>query len=342
MSAYTSHDDYLKATEGPGTASAAERHGSLGLPCHTSEQVAETTNHRGGKTQRLARHRVELEIQGMCIRWGVNRIGFLTFTFDPKDGIVKTIAEAQKRLRRMFHHGPMENRYAEWVAVVQRHKDNRIHFHFVVVLAEDIRTGFNFAAVKKRDYSSASPYLKAEWKFLRETMTENEFGRHELLPVINPQGFGLYVARYVGRSENTRLDEKGTRLVRFSKGFTRCVVGPFSVVDIIGARARTREPKICQSLGIRRLQTKFGPRWKYHLRRLLYCDDRTFGHALARIEYDLEFYKGAQLIIDEAFEWLDGIRQEYEDRDRKIAEMGLKPSEWRHAHFPFDPPLVAH
>jgi hypothetical protein len=64
------------------------------LPYHMSEQLNPPSIHRGGKRQRVARVRVVLEIQGLCMRWGVNRIGFLTFTFADE---VKTIEEAQRR-----------------------------------------------------------------------------------------------------------------------------------------------------------------------------------------------------------------------------------------------------
>jgi hypothetical protein len=257
----------------------------------------------------------------MVARWGAERIGFLTFTFADD---VQTIAEAQRRFNSVNSNG-LAGRYPEWVSVVQRHKDNRIHFHLVVVMAEDIRTGFDFDAVKRRDYSSASAYLKAEWAFLRELMPEKEgvvierrhyrFGRHELLPIKNPQGFGTYVARYVGRTLHTRGDEKGARLVRFSKGFRRCVCGPFSKVDLIEKRARDRQPAIIAALGYQSqdaLESDLGPSWRYHLARLRYCDDWTFSNVLTAIERSLEFYGGRSFVIAEEFRIVDARRAEAE------------------------------
>jgi hypothetical protein len=272
-----------------------------------SEQLKQPTlspTPSGGKAQRLARLRIELEIQGLCVRHGVERIGFLTFTFADD---VRTIAEAQRRFNSLNSRG-LSNRYPEWVGVVQRHKDNRIHFHLVVVLAQDIRTGFDFAAVARRDYSSASPYLKAEWAFLRALLPEYSFGRHELLPVRIAEGFGRYVARYVGRAGNTRQDEKGARLVRFSRGFKRCVVGRFSKVDAIEKRARERLPEIVNLLGFRdtaHLETSVGPRWKYHFARLLYCREEVFYPVLLEARRSLLLYGGRMLALEEAFTWWD-------------------------------------
>jgi hypothetical protein len=246
---------------------------------------------------------VELEIGGMCVRHGVERIGFLTFTFADD---VRTISEAQKRFNSM-NSNALNGRYAEWLGVVQRHKDNRIHFHLVVAMRHDIRTGFDFEAVKARDYTSASAYLRAEWAFLRKHLPEYSFGRHELLPIRIADGFGRYVARYVGRAGNTRQDEKGARLVRFSKSFQRVICGPFCKLDVIDKRARDRVPHVAEMLGWRstdRLESELGPRWKYHLARILYCDEKTFWWVLVHARETLALYGGRLFVLREAFdEW---------------------------------------
>jgi len=260
---------------------------------------------------------VELEIQGMVVRWGAGRIGFLTFTFADD---VRTIAEAQKRFHSLFS-GSLSKRYPEWVCVVQRHKDDRIHFHLVIAMAEDIRTGFEFDGVARRDYTSVSRYLRDEWRFLRETLPEYQFGRHELLPLKNPQGFGMYVARYVGRTEHTRKEEKGARLVRFSKGFRRCVCGPFSKTDLIEERARKRMPEIVSAMGFKdsdHLQRDLGPSWRYHLARLLYCRDEVFDSVCAGVESDLRWCGGA----------LFALQERWKIYDRRLAESQKHREQW--------------
>lgn len=276
----------------------------------------------GGKAQRLARLRVELEIQGLIVRHGVNCIGFLTFTFSDD---VKTIKEASRRFNSLFSN-VLSKRYREWIGVVQRHKDGRIHFHLVVVMSQDIRTGFDFDQVKRRDYSSASAYLKAEWAFLRALMPEYSFGRHELLPIRITQGFGRYVARYVGRAGNTRQDEKGARLVRFSRSFQRTICGPFSKCDVIETRARERLPEIIESLGFRdraQLEIEVGPRWKYHLARIMYCAEGAFQQVLCYARHDLKLYGGRMFALAEAFERWDAdepLRAEQREISRLLDE----------------------
>jgi hypothetical protein len=89
----------------------------------------------------------------------------------------------------------MKGRYVAWLAVVQRHQDGRIHMHLVVVCKEDIRTGFDFVAIKRREYGSACRYLRAEWAFWRTAAPKYGFGRTELLPVrTDLDRFGGYEA----------------------------------------------------------------------------------------------------------------------------------------------------
>ena len=99
----------------------------------------------------------------------------------------------------------------------------RIHFHLLVIMAEDIRTGFDFAAVKQGDYRSASDYLRREWSFWRATAPKYGFGRTELLPIKKTAaGVAKYVGKYVAKHIGQRLPEdKGARLVRYSKRANR-------------------------------------------------------------------------------------------------------------------------
>jgi hypothetical protein len=181
-------------------------------------------------------------------------------------------------------------------------------------MQRDIRTGFDFEAVKARDYSSASLYLRAEWAHLRETLPEYSFGRHELLPVKNPDGFGLYVARYVGRTFHTRRDDKGARLVRFSQGFHRVVCGPFSKVDLIRKRAVKRLPVVAEILGYRDVFTMtedIGKAWRYKLARILHCKDNLFLTMMCGVKHDLQYAGGGLFALQEQFKKLDAGRPDW-------------------------------
>jgi hypothetical protein len=146
-------------------------------------------------------------------RFGIERVGFLTLTFADH---VTRIDEAQKRFHSLSTH-VLKPRYKRSIAVVERQKSRRIHFHLVVVANADIRTGANFDAFAMRDYRSANLALRSEWAFWRKTAPDYRFGRTELLPVKSTaEGIGRYVGKYVSKHIAGReLVDKGTRLVRF-------------------------------------------------------------------------------------------------------------------------------
>jgi len=288
------------AKDGAAECRAAAPAPRLGLPCLLSEQLNPTIC----KKSLPARHRrlaVELEVMGLVMRYGVERIGFLTFTFADD---VSTVPEASRRMNSLLTN-QLSKRYAEWLSVVQRHKDGKIHFHFVVVMAEDIRTDFDFAQVRRRDYSSASPYLKAEWAWLRATLPEYSFGRHELLPVRVTDGFGRYVARYVAGNTKRQAGDKGARLVRFSRTFNRTVHGPFSPWNFIGNRVRARQKQLAAkwpSLASL-VENTWLPSARGWLPWFLWtCPEGYYAGCLSRVEDDLELYSGAAFALKERVE----------------------------------------
>ena len=97
-------------------------------------------------------------IQLLAERYGLESLGFLTLTFRQHITCPK---EAQRRLNSLLTH-VIKPRYREYVGVMERQKSGRIHYHLLVVLGTDIRTGFDFDALTRRDYSSASDDLRAE------------------------------------------------------------------------------------------------------------------------------------------------------------------------------------
>ena len=147
---------------------------------------------------------------------GVDRLGFLTLTFSED---IRCPREAQRRLNSLFSN-VIKNRYGEYVGVMERQKSGRIHYHLLVTLSEDIRTGVDFQAFSNRDYRSAGPYLRSEWAFWRKTAPAYRFGRTELLPVMsNMEAMAKYVGKYVAKHiEARKLEDKGVRLVRYSRG----------------------------------------------------------------------------------------------------------------------------
>jgi hypothetical protein len=147
----------------------------------------------------------------------------LTLTF-PDD--VQVVTEAQRRLNSLATH-VLRPRYGEAIRVLERQASGRIHYHLLAALPFDIRTGFDFeracpakealARGVKPDYRSASPALRAEWRFWRDTAKRYGFGRTELLPIRSTsEAVGRYVGGYIGKHCEVRQQrDRGARLVSY-------------------------------------------------------------------------------------------------------------------------------
>jgi hypothetical protein len=204
----------------------------------------------------------------MVEKHGLERIGFLTLTFARH---VVAYKLAQKALHSLMT-GVLKGRYPEYIIVMERMASNRIHYHLLVVMAGDIRTGFDFAAVQRGDYRSASIYLRVEWKFWRETAPKYGFGRTELLPIRKTaEGVARYVGKYVAKHIGQRLPEdKGARLVRYSKQAGRAGTR-FSWVSLGAYLWRSKLGALCRVLHLTPdnyrevLKEWFGRNWVHHL-----------------------------------------------------------------------------
>lgn len=154
-------------------------------------------------------------VQHFVDTFGLSNVGFLTLTFrdhvtDPK--------EAQRRFHSL-KTGVLNSRYRAYIRVMEPMKSGRIHYHLLVALHSDIRTGFDFPAVSLRDYSSANKAIRSEWSFWRKTAPKYGFGRTELMPIrSNSEGIGRYVGKYISKGIESRTEQfKGVRLVEYSR-----------------------------------------------------------------------------------------------------------------------------
>jgi hypothetical protein len=208
-------------------------------------------------------------------RWGLEQLGFMTHTFAGK---APTIKEARRRWRSLRANA-LDGRYLSWLCVVQRGKFGRLHFHLVVVCRQDIRTGFDFKTVKRRDYRSASEYLRGEWAFWREACPKYNFGRCELLPVrTDAERASRYVARYIARHLRARFPEdKRARLISFADN-AREGLGRQRLPLETGGPAVQRLGGLIHDLGlsgIGELRARLSRRWRSKLARLLDPDEVT-------------------------------------------------------------------
>jgi hypothetical protein len=188
------------------------------LPCRSLETTASST---GGKRpagltgpHRKVAAALSWNVAHLCQKFGSQRVGFLTLTFADH---VTDIREASRRFHSLKSN-VLRQRYPHHIRVVERQKSGRIHYHLLVVLPDDIRTGADFDAFAKRDYKSANNHLRREWAFWRHTSPAFGFGRTELMPIrSDAAALGQYVGKYIGKHIGQREErDKGARLVSYS------------------------------------------------------------------------------------------------------------------------------
>ena len=200
------------------------------LPCLNSNISNENPlqSARLSTQQRKTAFILKTSVQTLSEAHKLSHIGFLTLTFAQH---ILCPKEAQRRLNSLLTR-IIKPRYKEYLGVFERQKSGRIHYHFLVVLHGDIRTGVNLAEFNDGVYQSASPYLRSEWTFWRTAAKKYGFGRTELLPVkSNAEAMAKYVGKYISKhTENREHQDKGVRLVRFSRG-ARCGTTRFTFLS---------------------------------------------------------------------------------------------------------------
>lgn len=192
------------------------------FPCLSSHISTEMGPDQEGKhrvlsaNNRRSAHVLAESVALAAKRHGLEKLGFLTLTFaehitDPK--------EAQRRLNSLLSH-VIKPRYLDYLGVFERQKSGRIHYHLLVALHHDIRSGFDFDSAAAGDYKTASRYMRDEWRFWRRTANKYGFGRTELMPIKSTtEAISRYVGKYISKHITQRaLDDKGVRLVRYSRG----------------------------------------------------------------------------------------------------------------------------
>jgi hypothetical protein len=214
---------------------------------------------------------LSFNVQCLAEKYPLKNLGFLTLTFADN---VQCYREASKRFNSLASN-ILNDRYKAWMKVMERQKSGRIHFHLIVVLGADIRTGFDFQGISNHDYSSAGQYLRSEWSFWRSTAKKFRFGRTELLPIkSSSEAIGRYVGKYISKHLDSRIpDDKGARLVSYSKNM-RVMNTKFSWVTEGSMQWRAKVCAFAHFVGDRRgcpptfesLRKELGPKWAYNHR----------------------------------------------------------------------------
>lgn len=150
----------------------------------------------------------------------INHVAFLTLTFPDN---VTDHREAYRRFRSMNTNFLSSWAVGSWLCVKERQKRGAWHYHLIVALKDDIKTGVNFEEFEQGNYRSAGSALRSLWKELRTVLPEYGFGRSELMPVrSNAEAMGRYVGKYISKHMGQRTDQdKGVRLVNYSRNWVK-------------------------------------------------------------------------------------------------------------------------
>jgi len=212
---------------------------------------------------------------------GAERVGFLTLTF-PRDIEPK---EASRRLESLSKR-VLPRIGEDWLWVRERTKAGRLHYHLMIRTHWDIRTGFDFGQVKRGIYVTASPELRRVWRFLRRVLPRYGFGRHQLVPVRDRSAIGVYVGKYLTKSERAEADKR-QRLC----GMTRAISQAAPSVRFGWVRGRSwvfrrvvgyLESVFCGRYGVgEALPRLWGPRWSWRVIRMVERSPRVVEEALA-------------------------------------------------------------
>lgn len=166
-------------------------------------------------------------------RYGLERCGFLTLTFadDLQWSNSDEWAEAARRWHKLVRRD-LSSFLVDWGRVVEAQKSGRLHFHCVVALREDIRTGFDFEEYRRRVEGhirfrasdvGANNFLRHVWAVIRQALPRHGFGRSELTPLREEsEAVASYVGKYVagGKPESGAHKFKGRR-VSWAQGVGR-------------------------------------------------------------------------------------------------------------------------
>ena len=175
---------------------------------------------------------------------------------------------------------PHLSRYVKWIAVTERQQSGRLHLHLLVVVEKDIKTGVNFQEIRDKNYSSAGPYLRAEWAFWRNSAKKYGFGRTELMPIKSTvEGIAKYVGKYIQKNLDCRtVADKGARLVSYSKGAGMVKANGFAWNSPRAWLWRKKLGQVAAKCGIAdsdELKKTFGSQWAYTIQKRVISEKLT-------------------------------------------------------------------
>ena len=276
-------------------------------------------------------------------KYGIERLGFLTLTF--KGNLTDEI-EAQRRYKNLTRTWNREKPFKVLCRVMEFQKRGAIHYHLLVLMKSDIRTGFNWEAFKKagecqkqgkwserqkwtRVYAKSSrEELRQNWSWLRLKCESHGFGRSELMPIEYPDNIGSYLGKYLVKEDRKQearknhedlgvsvdIKKRRTRMITYSKREHRVANTRFSWV-----KNKTESKPIRKRIGewasyrgfknTEEIKKFYGPRWSYHLYGEFLKDELRQFRQKEGLPSIAEVSKGGK-----GFEWAKAVTdQEFDD-----------------------------
>jgi len=269
------------------TAETGTDSGPAPLPCLNSNNCTETpTEDPNPSFKKLPPYEqkktfaVRCNAEKFITETGIERVGFLTLTFPDRQKDHKEAARRWKSMRTHFF-----SIFGHWQLVKERTSRGYLHFHLLVDLKTDIRTGFDFELyqqavdlkeqgktyrhIERQAFRTANPQLRNLWATFRQVCPLYGFGRHELLPIrTTAAAAAKYVGKYVGKHQDARKEEdKGARTYARSQG--QLGVNCRLAWNSEGGKEWRR--KLAQfadrhgCVDLDAMKEKFGPKWAYYL-----------------------------------------------------------------------------
>lgn len=272
----------------PGAEAGETPEGGASLPCLYSNNCIEEPLSKHRKEQILAlcgilapyqkrqAHTLFSNVQRLIDQaTSPGHVGFFTLT-------TKDTTDKEEFSRRWHsfntNYFSQSPNFGHWIGCFEQQKRGAWHLHILVVMPYDIREGLNFSELEKRQYKTASPYLRAVWRELRGACIRYGFGRHELVPIkSNAEAMARYVGKYISKHIGQREEAaKGKRLVTSSRGWVKNSSN--FAWNTPGSQEWRRKVKtFAACLGINGeagLYFKLGPNWAYrHMDAIYNVDD---------------------------------------------------------------------
>ena len=286
---------------------------------------------------------------------GIERLGFLTLTFK---GNLKDPKEAQRRWNNLNRTISRSQKFRILVKVVEVQKRGAIHYHCLVHMNEDIRTGFDWDAFKKagkaygaknynegRKYTriyakSATSHLRHLWGWMRTKCESHQFGRSELMPIEYPNNIGSYLGKYLNKDDEKREKKQydpwmtKVRKIAYGRKLPKVASANFSWVKRANGFPTWRE-KVkawAEYRGFRDMDdvaSKLGKHWSHHYYEEIMFDNVRFlrqSEGLPRIGERSDPY----WFSPKQETWDQYLTREEKEHTTKLKMRAREKNAWKH------------